>query len=324
VIVDIHGHVTSPELLQRFPMPPSLGDVDGMIEQKAAVGITTTIVGSPVGAGTMVPHPGLDNYAQPVDRLDAFHEWLAGTVRERRGRLHAYVYTNPYGGEELLGLAARWLQEDEFVGLIVNSSVRGEYLDDERADDFFAMAVERRAPVLLHPPAEPAGPVRPPSLGFVEHVARPCDVTAGTAAIILAGWLDKYPEMKLIAPGAGGALPLLGEKLDLAWLRPAGPGRSNAAAERRRTRLPSAALRDVYVDTATPSALAIAAALETFGPQRMLFGTDSPPLTVPLDAARATVDRLTLPAEARERVLSGNARTLFGLPADGAEARTDR
>ncbi|MCA1655875.1 MAG: amidohydrolase, partial [Pseudonocardiaceae bacterium] len=64
MITDVHGHVTPPELLKRFPMPPSLGDIDGMVARKAALGIITTVVGSPVGYGTMLPVPGNDNYAQ--------------------------------------------------------------------------------------------------------------------------------------------------------------------------------------------------------------------------------------------------------------------
>ena len=69
MIVDVHGHVTHPELFKRFPMPPALADIEGMLEQKAQLGIELTIVGSPVGFGTMMPVPGLDNYAQPIDQL---------------------------------------------------------------------------------------------------------------------------------------------------------------------------------------------------------------------------------------------------------------
>ena len=151
MIVDVHGHVTHPELFKRFPMPPALADIEGMLEQKAALGIELTIVGSPVGFGTMMRVPGLDNYAQPLDQLKSFHAWLAETVREHAGRLAAYVYTNPFGGSEAVEEAARTVREGGFVGLIVNSSVQGEYLDSERADEFFEMAAELGVPVFLHP-----------------------------------------------------------------------------------------------------------------------------------------------------------------------------
>ena len=38
MIVDVHGHVTHPELFERFPMPPALADIEGMIEKKARSG----------------------------------------------------------------------------------------------------------------------------------------------------------------------------------------------------------------------------------------------------------------------------------------------
>jgi 6-methylsalicylate decarboxylase len=332
--IDIHGHVTSPELFKRFPMPPSLADIDGMIEKKTALGIDLTIVGSPVGAGTMVPVPGMDNYTQPADQLDTFHEWLADTVRAHADHLRGYVYVNPFADDDTLARAAKRLAQEEFVGLIANTSVRGEYLDSPRAEQFFALAAETGSPILLHPPAEPVGAsAMRGHLGLIEHVVRPCDITAGVAAILFAGWLDRYPTLKLIATNAGGALSLLREKLDLAQQRvggpPAGrPGAGGPPAGRPPTGQPTAGqptadgppatpisqqLRRIYVDTATPSQLALAAAAEVFGPEHLLFGTDSPPLTTPLPDTLAMVDRLDVAPAHLDRILAGTARELFGL-----------
>jgi len=297
--IDVHGHVTPPELLKKFPMPPVLGDVDGMIERKAALGITTTVVGSPVGYGTMLPVPGNDNYAQSPDDLARFHEWVAETVRDKAGALTGYVYANPFSADDVTR-AAEWLRAKEFTGLIVNSSVRGEFLNDARTDDFFAMAEETGAPVLLHPPAVPVAADAMKRVGAIEHVVRPCDITMGVAAILLAGRLQRFPRLKLIAPNAGGALALLREKLDMAQRRDNvdGPPISEQ-------------LRSIHVDTATPSLPALKAALEVFGPDRLLFGTDSPPLATSLDAALAMVDALGLSDV--DKVLRHNAAALFGL-----------
>ena len=297
--IDVHGHVTPPELLKKFPMPPVLGDVDGMIERKSALGITTTVVGSPVGYGTMLPVPGNDNYTQSPADLARFHEWVAETVRDKAGALTGYVYANPFSADDV-ARAAEWLREKEFTGLIVNSSVREEFLDDARTDDFFAMAEETGAPVLLHPPAVPVAADAMKKVGAIEHVVRPCDITMGVAAILLAGRLQRFPGLKLIAPNAGGALALLREKLDMAQRRDNmdGPPVSEQ-------------LRRIYVDTATPSLPALKVALEVFGPERLLFGTDSPPLATPLDAALGMVEALGLSDV--DKVLRGNAAALFGL-----------
>lgn len=301
--IDVHGHVTPPELLKRFPMPPVLGDVDGMIERKAALGITTTVVGSPVGYGTMLPVPGNDNYAQSPADLARFHEWVAETVRAKAGALSGYVYANPFSADDVTR-AAEWLRTSEFTGLIVNSSVRGEFLDDARTDDFFAMAEETGAPVLLHPPAVPVAAEAVRGVGAIEHVARPCDITMGVAAILLAGRLHRFPGLKLIAPNAGGALALLREKLDMAQRRDSSDGTVDGPPI-------SEQLTKLYVDTATPSLPALTAALAVFGPDRLLFGTDSPPLATPLDTALDMVGALGLSDV--DKVLTGNAAAIFGL-----------
>ena len=217
VIVDVHGHITHPELFKKYPMPPALADIEGMLDRKSEAGIGLTVVGSPVGFGTMTRMPGLDNYAQPLDQLKSFHEWLAETVAKHSPRLAAYAYTNPLGGDELLEQTAQTVRDGGFVGLIVNTSVKGEYLDSERADPFFEMASELGVPVFLHPPAEPVGSDSLADFRLVEQVGRFMDVTVGLAALVFAGRLEQYPDLDFIAATAGGAIALLAARLDQAY-----------------------------------------------------------------------------------------------------------
>ena len=217
MIIDIHGHITSPTLFKRFPMPPSLADIDGMIEQKLKQGIDLTIVGSPVGEGTMMKVPGLDNYAQTPDQLASFHDWLGDTVAKHPGRLKAYAYTNPFGGDALLQRTAATVRDGGFVGLIVNTSVKGQYLDSEGADSFFAMAAELDVPIFVHPPAEPLGTDSFHDYRLVEQVARFNDVTASLAILAFSGRMERYPTLKFIGATGGGCVALLPTRLDLAY-----------------------------------------------------------------------------------------------------------
>ena len=214
--IDVHGHITHPELFKRYPMPPALADIQGMLDRKSEAGIELTIVGSPVGFGTMSKR-GHDNYAQGADELASFHEWLADTVREHSPRLAAYAYTNPFGDQALLEQTAQTVTDGGFVGLIVNTSVNGEYLDSPRADPFFEMAAELGKPVFLHPPAEPVGSDSIEDFRLVEQVGRFMDVTAGLAAIVFSGRLERYPELEIIAATAGGAIALLAGRMDSAY-----------------------------------------------------------------------------------------------------------
>ena len=320
MIIDVHAHLSPPSSAQRYPMPASLTDVDAMLAARAEAGIDLTVIGSPVGAGAMMRVPGVDNYAQSRDRLRAFHDWMAGLIGRFPDQLRGYVYANPLGDENHLDGVRETLDNPAFAGFVINSSVRGRFLDDPAADAFFAMAAESGRPVLVHPPAEPAGAAAVADLRFVEQVSRFCDVTAGLAMLAFAGWLDRYPELTVIGATGGGAIAALPEKLDLAAApRPgatAGPppgvtagSRPGAAAAPR----PGAAARRLFVDTATPSAAHLRMNVAVLGAGQVLLGTDSPPVPVPPAAAVARVRALPIDPAEVEAILGGTAARLFGL-----------
>jgi aminocarboxymuconate-semialdehyde decarboxylase len=347
VTIDVHGHITHPELFKRYPMPPALADIQGMLDRKSEAGIELTIVGSPVGFGTMSKR-GHDNYAQSPDELASFHEWLADTVREHAPRLAAYAYTNPFGDQKLLEQTAQTVRDGGFVGLIVNTSVKGEYLDSPRADEFFEMAAELGKPVFLHPPAEPVGADSLEDFRLVEQVGRFMDVTVGLATLVFSGRLERHPQLQVIAATAGGAIALLAGRMDSAYAPrhwgaggppgggppgggpPSGPpgappgggppgggppggGPPGARPANKITQPPSTFLRRVYVDTANSNVNSHIANIELMGAEHMLFGTDSPPLATPLGEAVAMVEGLPISQEEKQGILADNARRLFGL-----------
>ncbi|MFF3326254.1 amidohydrolase family protein [Streptomyces sp. NPDC002889] len=314
MIIDIHGHLSPPEAAQRFPMPPSLTDVDGMLAARAEAGIDLTIIGSPVGAGAMARVPGVDNYAQPRDRLRGFHAWMSGLIASFPDQLRGYVYANPFGDDDHLEGVRETLADPAFVGLITTSSVHGELLGSQRADSFFALAAEAGVPVLVHAPAEPIGTERVDDIGFVEQIGRFGDVTMGMAMIAFAGWLDKYPGLRLIGATGGGALALLPERLQTAarprhWGggAPSAPSSAPAAAD------PVAALQRMYVDTSPFSAAHLGLNAEVLGPERMLFGSDSPPLSAPLEELIHMIEKLPIDKASQQLILGGNAEALFDL-----------
>ncbi|MFI1865162.1 amidohydrolase family protein [Streptomyces jumonjinensis] len=345
MIIDIHGHLSPPEAARRFPMPPALTDVDGMLAARAQAGIDLTVIGSPVGAGAMARVPGVDNYRQPRDRLRAFHAWMSGLIRTFPDQLRGYVYANPFGDDDHLEGVRETLADPAFVGLITTSSVHGELLGSPRADAFFALAAEAEAPVLVHAPAEPIGTERVESHGFVEQIGRFHDVSMGMAMIAFAGWLDKYPGLRLIGATGGGALALLPERLQTA-ARPrhwgsgppgpgAGPGPGPGPAGRSGSvpggppasagppvpappavppaADPSTALRRMYVDTSTFSPAHLGLNAEVLGPERMLFGTDSPPMSVPLEEFIRMIEKLPVDKASQQLILGGNAEAVFDL-----------
>ncbi|MCX4820967.1 amidohydrolase [Streptomyces sp. NBC_01142] len=313
MIIDIHGHLSPPEAAQRFPMPPSLTDVDGMLAARAQAGIDLTIIGSPVGAGAMARVPGVDNYAQPRDRLRGFHAWMSGLIASFPDQLRGYVYANPFGDDDHLEGVRETLADPAFVGLITTSSVHGELLGSPRADSFFALAAEMEVPVLVHAPAEPIGTERVDDVGFVEQIGRFGDITMSMAMIAFAGWLDKYPGLRLIGATGGGAMALLPERLQTAARPRHWGGGAPAAPPAPPAADPGAALRRMYVDTSPFSTAHLSLNAEVLGPERMLFGTDSPPMSAPLEEFLRMIEKLPVDKASQQLILGGNAEALFDL-----------
>ena len=111
---------------------------------------------------------------------------------------------------------------------------------------------------------------------------------------------------------AGGAISLLAERLDLAATERV-PGPPGSTPDAPPGPPPSEALARVYLDTSTSSAQALQADMALVGAGRMLFGTDSPPTTVPVEKGLAMVRALDVTEGDREAILGGNAERLFGL-----------
>jgi predicted TIM-barrel fold metal-dependent hydrolase len=325
MIIDIHGHIVPPDFVKKFPIPSSLADVDGMIEAKARLGIGLTIVGNPTGGISWVrlAWPGsVFQYLGSRARNAAFHDWLVETVAKHPGRLKAYAFANPFDSDKHLEETQRRVKAGGFVGLIVNTSVRGKYFDSAQVEPFFAMAAELDLPIFLHPPANPAAGERLNDSRLLEQVGRFCDVTACLATLVFGGWLEKYPNLEIIAPFSGGAISQLQGRLDTVWklgaflTAPAGASKGDgngSAATVELPKEPSVYLRRINVDTVCYGLPTLLANLQMMGPDHILFGTDFPPAPVSLAESIDLIKRLPISEEDRQKIFHGNARRLFKL-----------
>ncbi|WP_416520248.1 amidohydrolase family protein, partial [Streptomyces achromogenes] len=119
------------------------------------------------------------------------------------------------------------------------------------------------------------------------------------------------------APGAAGTAAAPGRPGAPGTPTGPGPHRATAPPETAPALPPSpdpaAALRRMYVDTSPFSAAHLSLNAEVLGPERMLFGTDSPPMAAPLEDFVHMVEKLPLDKAAQQLILGGNAQALFDL-----------
>jgi aminocarboxymuconate-semialdehyde decarboxylase len=185
-------------------------------------------------------------------------------------------------------------------------------LDDPRFEPFWAALGARRLPVLLHPTVPPGveamgmdryGLV--PALGFM------FDTTLAVTRLVLAGVLDRHPDVPLIVGHAGATLPFLAARLDQCH-------RFIPDARAVVRHPPSESLRRLYYDTVTYDVAALRLAYELAGPERLLYGSDYPHVIGDMQGCADRVAALPIPEAEKALIRAGNARRLFGLAGAGA------
>src|SRR3984957_3645839 len=155
-------------------------------------------------------------------------------------------------------------------GIMVLANIAGRSLTDPVFSPVWR-AIDRRAlPVLVHPtdiPGIDQMDMRKYDLSW--SVGFMADTTLAFARLIFDGFLDTYPQLKLIASHGGGTLPYLVGRFD--------KGDEVEIPSRRRMRArPSEYLRRIFYDCITYHPAALRFLISIVGADRVLYGTDYP------------------------------------------------
>ena len=190
-------------------------------------------------------------------------------------------------------------------GVMVLANIQGRSLTDPFFSTIWQAIDDRKLPVLVHPTHPPGAALMDMgqydlawSVGFM------ADTTLCFARMIFDGFLDLYPNLKLIASHGGGTLPYLVGRFD--------KGDEVELPARRRIKTPpSAYLKRIWYDGICYSPQALSYLLSIVGAERVLYGTDYPHQVH--DAAGMLAKTEAMQAEHRHAVREGNARRLFGI-----------
>jgi aminocarboxymuconate-semialdehyde decarboxylase len=267
-------------------------------------------IGCHAVSNPMIGGPGMTMDFASLDAVRRYNDFLAGVCQRFPGRIIPLAATVPWGGDAYRREEERALDSLGLAGFGVTTSYKGCWLDDDAASPFLACAAERRVPVFIHPPTSPLDVTVPKAVA--EAVMRPFDTTVTLARLLFSNAFKRYPGLVLIAAHVGGALPALVGRL--ACSHEVGADSSFGAwGYERQADSPLADLSRVYVDTVSWHAPYVDCAVKTLGADHVLFGTDFPPVTLPLERALAAVRDAGLTPVAEAQVLGENAARLFGL-----------
>ena len=241
--------------------------------------------------------------SEAIEAAAAWNEEMAAAQRAHPGRFFGTA-TVPLGDEkEAIGLLDDAVERLGLCGVNLPAISAGELVDVARLEPFYDRVEELGVPLIVHPTDLIYGEVLTGyERGLQLTVGRLLDSSLTVLRLIFAGVLERHPRLRLVHTHAGGLLPYQSGRID------------KNANQKALPELPSAYLRRIFVDTVAPQALTIRTAMEYYGEDHVLYGTDYPCWDP--DAALQVVTEADLGAARTAGVLSGNVRQVFALEPD--------
>jgi predicted TIM-barrel fold metal-dependent hydrolase len=187
-------------------------------------------------------------------------------------------------------------------GLSMPTNGGGVYPDDAKFLPFFEDVEKARIPVFLHPTTmTPFGHegLRHPLITPVFQYA--FDTSICMAKVVESGLLGRFHGLKLVFASLGGVMPVLAGRFDRTYRMLHSRGIVGDLGED-----PGMTLRKIYVDTGGATAQSvIKLALEVFGEDRILWGSDFP-ANRDIAGTIEAVNGLGVSGSVKEKILGGN------------------
>jgi uncharacterized protein len=264
--------------------------------------------------------PPLEELGGPAAALDlarAANDELAELVRAHPDRFAGFSAALPMNDiDAAAGELDRAITQLGALGTQLHTNVGGAPLDERRFAPIFDTVTRLDGAVWIHPTRSPAWPDYPAEsrskYGIWWSLGWPYETSACMARLVYSGVFDTYPGLRVITHHAGAMVPHFAGRLASPL---EDPGREDILAGLKRD--PMDYFRGFYADTAMfGAAHAVRCAVEFFGADHVLFGTDMP-LGGPnvVGDTIADIEALDLPDADAAAIFGGNAGRVLRIPA---------
>jgi aminocarboxymuconate-semialdehyde decarboxylase len=176
-------------------------------------------------------------------------------------------------------------------------------IDAERLEPFYARVEELGVPLMLHPTDAVFQEMLSDDYDGALHLSlgRVVEVSVAAMRLVFSGVMERHPNLKLVMSHTGGALPYQAGRMDKNGKKANLPHQ------------PSEYIKRFYTDTVTPHSLGMRYAVEFFGADHVMYGTDYPCWS-PADALRFFAE-CGFSEEVQAKIFAGNAERILGIPA---------
>ena len=134
-------------------------------------------------------------------------------------------------------------------------------------------------------------------------LGRVIEVSVAAMRLVLSGMMERHPKLKVVMSHTGGALPYQSGRMD---------------KNTPKAKLPKPAstyLKRMYTDTVSPHSAGMKFAIEYYGIDNVMYGTDYP-CWEPAQALKL-IDELKLSPQDKQKLFYDNARRILGSARSG-------
>jgi predicted TIM-barrel fold metal-dependent hydrolase len=272
--------------------------VSQRVEMMDELGITKQVLSVPSPNAYFLPT------AEGRALADTVNEEFAEIVRDNPDRFDWLAMVPMQDIGEAIAASNLAIDALGAKGLHLLTNINGTYLDDPSFEPFWSYADSRGLLVYLHPTVpEPTKCLEPHALAIALGFF--ADTNLCVARLAYSGVFARYPSIRWVISHLGGTLPFMLPRLDSYW-------RQFPEANERCPEPPTSYIKSLVFDTASSHRPAITCAAETFGQERLVYGSDHPHVPGGSGPYLEALDVLSLADDERDAIMHGRADILLG------------
>ena len=240
--------------------------------------------------------------AEGRDYALMWNEEMAGAQKKYPGRLWASAAVPLQDTRTAIEVVDDAVNRLGLMGVNLPGSVGSDArIDAERLQPFYAHCEKLGIPLFLHPTDVIFQDMLSDGYDGALHLSlgRVIEVSVAAMRLVLSGVMERHPNLKIVMSHTGGALPYQSGRMD------------KNSGKAKLPRPASDYLKRMYTDTVSPHAAGMKFAIEYYGIDHVMYGTDYPcwdPAT-----ALKLLDELKLSKADQQKLFYDNARRILGL-----------
>jgi predicted TIM-barrel fold metal-dependent hydrolase len=258
-------------------------------------------------------HPYVSDPAQGAHLTSLVNDSFREVVDLHPARFRAFGCLPLPHIDAAVAEAKRVLDDPAFAGVALGGSALGAPLDEPQFAPLWNLLNEREAVVYIHPGVAIDGVVGCLDYHLAPDFVSPTEMAVAGCRYIASGHLDRYPSVRFVFATLGGSIPFLARRFD----RGLQQDNPEARAALGGSVLPH--LKRFWYDTSViEEPTALRAAVETYGADRLMLGSDyARPGVSSLPAIKYVTESPYLTDEEKHLVLDVTAAQVLRIPHSG-------